>query len=72
MEEEYEFYFDEILKELRNSKKLTGKGRLEAEIEPYIVDDVLSGEKNRCNGVNKKLLKAPVTVRLSWKLPKRP
>jgi len=28
MEEEYEFDFDEILKEFRNGKKLTGKGGL--------------------------------------------
>ena len=70
MEEEYEFDFDEILKEFRNGKKLTGKGgllaplikqlteaALEAEIESHIADDVLSGRKNRRNGVNKKTIK---------------
>jgi len=70
MEEKYEFNFDEILKEFRNGKKLTGKGgllaplikqlteaALEAEIESHIADDVLSGRKNRRNGVNKKTIK---------------
>jgi transposase-like protein len=68
--EEYEFDFDEILKEFRNGKKLTGKGgllaplikqlteaALEAEIESHIADDVLSGRKNRRNGSNKKTIK---------------
>lgn len=32
IEEEYEFDFDEILKEFRNCKKLTGKGGLLAPI----------------------------------------
>lgn len=53
MEKEYEFDFDEILKEFRNGKKLTGKGgllaplikqlteaALEAEIESHIAGDV--------------------------------
>jgi transposase-like protein len=68
--EEYEFDFDEILKEFRNGKKLTGKGgllaplikqlteaALEAEIESHIADDILSGRKNRRNGSNKKTIK---------------
>jgi len=70
MKEEIEFDFDEILKEFRNGKKLTGKGgllaplikqlteaALEAEIESHIANDVLSGRKNRRNGVNKKTIK---------------
>jgi transposase-like protein len=70
MKEEIEFDFDEILKEFRSGKKLTGKGgllaplikqlteaALEAEIESHIADDVLSGRKNRRNGVNKKTIK---------------
>jgi len=70
MKEQYEFDFDEILKEFRNGKKLTGKGgllaplikqlteaALEAEIESHIADDVLSGRKNRRNGFNKKTIK---------------
>jgi len=70
MKEEYEFDFDEILKEFRNGKKLTGKGgllaplikqltevALEAEIESHIANDVLLGKKNRRNGFNKKTIK---------------
>jgi len=70
MKEEIEFDFDEILKEFRNGKRLTGKGgllaplikqlteaALEAEIESHIADDVLSGRKNRRNGFNKKTIK---------------
>jgi len=64
MKEEIEFDFDEILKEFRNGKRLTGKGgllaplikhlteaALEAEIESHIADDVLSDRKNRRNGM---------------------
>ena len=70
MKEEIAFDFDEILEEFRNGKKLTGKGgllaplikqlteaALEAEIESHIAEDVLSGKKNRRNGVNKKTIK---------------
>ena len=65
-----EFDFDEILKEFRNGKRLTGKGgllaplikqlteaALEAEIESHIANDVLSGKSNRRNGFNKKTIK---------------
>lgn len=70
MNEEVDFDFDEILEEFRNGKKLTGKGgllaplikqlteaALEAEVESHIADDVLRGNKNRKNGVNKKTIK---------------
>jgi len=62
--------FDEILEEFRNGKKLTGKGGLlaplikqlteaafEAEVELHIANDVLSGNRNRRNGINKKTIK---------------
>ena len=70
MNEEVDFDFDEILEEFRNGKKLTGKGgllaplikqlteaALEAEVESHIANDVLSGNRNRRNGVNKKTIK---------------
>jgi len=70
MNEEVEFDFDEILKEFRSGKKLTGKGgllaplikqlteaALEAEVESHIANDVLSGKTNRRNGFNKKTIK---------------
>ena len=70
MNEEVDFDFDEILEEFRNGKKLTGKGgllaplikqlteaALEAEVESHIANDVLSGNKNRKNGSNKKTIK---------------
>jgi transposase-like protein len=68
--EKNEFDFDEILKEFRGGKRLTGKGgllaplikqlteaALEAELESHIADDVLSGRRNRKNGVNRKTIK---------------
>ena len=70
MNEDIEFDFNEILKEFRNGKKLTGKGgllaplikrlteaALEAEVESHIANDVLSGKSNRRNGFNKKTIK---------------
>jgi transposase-like protein len=70
MNEEVDFDFDEILEEFRNGKKLTGKGgllaplikqlteaALEAEVGSHIANDVLSGNRNRRNGVNKKTIK---------------
>jgi len=70
MKEEVEFDFDEILKEFRSGKKLTGKGgllaplikqlteaALEAEVESHIANDVLGGKANRRNGFNKKTIK---------------
>ena len=70
MNEEVDFDFDEILEEFRNGKKLTGKGgllaplikqlteaALEAEVESHIANDVLNGNRNRRNGVNKKTIK---------------
>jgi len=70
MEEEFEFNFAEVLKEFRSGKKLTGKGgllsplikqlteaALEAEVESHIANEVLRGNKNRRNGVNKKTIK---------------
>lgn len=70
MEEEYDFDFNEILKEYRAGKRLTGKGgllaplikqlteaALEAEVESHIAYDVLQGNRNRRNGVNKKTIK---------------
>ena len=70
MEEQFDFDFDEVLKEFRSGKKLTGKGgllaplikqlteaALEAEVESHIANDVLNGNKNRRNGVNKKTIK---------------
>ena len=70
MNKEVEFDFDEILKEFRSGKKLTGKGgllaplikqlteaALEAEVESHIANDVLGGTSNRRNGFNKKTIK---------------
>jgi len=70
MEEQFDFDFNEVLKEFRSGKKLTGKGgllaplikqlteaALEAEVESHIAADVLNGNKNRRNGVNKKTIK---------------
>ena len=61
---------NEILNQFRNGKKLTGKdgllaplikqlteAALEAEVESHIANDVLSGTRNRKNGVNKKTIK---------------
>ena len=71
MEEKINIDFNEILKEYRNGKRLTGKdgllaplikqlteAALEAEIESHIAKDVLSGKKNRRNGYNKKRIKS--------------
>ena len=70
MKEETDFNFDEILEEFKSGKKLTGKGgllaplikqlteaALEAEVESHIANDVLGGNRNRRNGVNKKTIK---------------
>jgi len=70
MNKEVEFDFDEILKEFRSGKKLTGKGgllaplikqlteaALEAEVESHIANDILNGTANRRNGFNKKTIK---------------
>ena len=70
MNKEVKFDFDEILKEFRSGKKLTGKGgllaplikqlteaALEAEVESHIANDVLGGKPNRRNGFNKKTIK---------------
>ena len=69
-EEQYEYDFNEILNQFRNGKKLTGKdgllaplikqlteAALEAEVESHIANDVLNGNRNRKNGVNKKTIK---------------
>ncbi len=68
--ERVDFDFEEIVKEFRKGKKLTGKdgllaplikqlveSALEAEIESHIANDVLVGKKNRRNGYNKKRIK---------------
>lgn len=70
MEEKIEFDFNEVLEQFKNGKNLTGKdgllaplikqlteAALEAEVESHIANDVLSGKKNRKNGVNKKTIK---------------
>lgn len=70
MKEKIEFDFDEVLEQFKNGEKLTGKdgllaplikqlteAALEAEVETHIANDVLSGKKNRKNGVNKKTIK---------------
>ncbi|EFK96972.1 Transposase for insertion sequence element ISRM3 [sediment metagenome] len=70
MEEQIEFDFNEILKEFRNGKRLTGKdgllaplikqlteAALEAEVESHIANEVLSGKSNRRNGFNEKTIK---------------
>ena len=70
MEEQFEFDFNEILNQFRSGKRLTGKdgllaplikqlteAALEAEVESHIANDVLNGNRNRRNGVNKKTIK---------------
>src|SRR6056300_671157 len=70
MEERINFDFNEVLQQFKNGEKLTGKdgllaplikqlteAALEAEVESHIANDVLSGNKNRRNGVNKKTIK---------------
>jgi len=70
MEERINFDFNEVLEQFKNGKNLTGKdgllaplikqlteAALEAEVESHIANDVLSGKRNRKNGVNKKTIK---------------
>ncbi|MCT7537261.1 IS256 family transposase [Aliarcobacter butzleri] len=70
MEEKINFDFNEVLEQFRNGKNLTGKdgilaplikqlteAALEAEVESHIANDVLNGNRNRKNGVNKKTIK---------------
>jgi len=70
MEEQFDFDFNEVLNEFRNGKRLTGKdgllaplikqlteAALEAEVESHIAQDVLNGNTNRRNGVNRKTIK---------------
>lgn len=70
MEERINFDFNEVLEQFKNGKNLTGKdgllaplikqlteAALEAEVESHIANDVLRGNKNRRNGVNKKTIK---------------
>ncbi len=70
MEERINFDFNEVLEQFKNGKNLTGKdgllaplikqlteAALEAEVESHIANDVLSGTRNRKNGVNKKTIK---------------
>ncbi|WP_044418611.1 IS256 family transposase [Halarcobacter anaerophilus] len=70
MEERINFDFNEVLEQFKNGKNLTGKdgllaplikqlteAALEAEVESHIANDVLSGRRNRKNGVNKKTIK---------------
>lgn len=70
MEEKMDFDFNEVLEQFKSGKNLTGKdgllaplikqlteAALEAEVESHIANDVLSGKKNRKNGVNKKKIK---------------
>ena len=70
MEERINFDFNEVLEQFRNGKNLTGKdgllaplikqlteAALEAEVESHIANDVLNGNRNRKNGVNKKTIK---------------
>ena len=70
MEQEINFDFNEILKEFRSGKRLTGKdgllaplikqlteAALEAEVESHIANDVLNGKVNRRNGFNSKTIK---------------
>ncbi len=65
MEEQIEFDLNEILKEFRNGKRLTGKdgllaplikqlteAALEAEVESHIANDILGSNLNRRNGLN--------------------
>ena len=70
MEKKIEFDFNEILKEFRDGKRLTGKDgllvllikqltetALEAKVESHIANDVLRDKLNRRNGFNKKTIK---------------
>ncbi len=70
MEQELNFDFNEILREYRSGKRLTGKdgllaplikqlteAALEAEVESHIAQDVFLGRTNRKNGYNKKTIK---------------
>lgn len=70
MEEQFNFDFNEVLEQFRNGKRLTGKdgllaplikqlteAALEAEVESHIAQDVLNGNKNRRNGVNRKTIR---------------
>ena len=70
MEERINFDFNEVLEQFKSGKNLTGKdgllaplikqlteAALEAEVESHIANDVLSGTRNRKNGVNKKTIK---------------
>ena len=70
MEQQIGFDFNEVLEQFKSGKNLTGKdgllaplikqlteAALEAEVESHIVNDVLSGTRNRKNGVNKKTIK---------------
>jgi len=69
-DQQVEFDFNEVLKEYRSGKRLTGKdgllaplikqlteAALEAEIESHIAQDILNGKSNRKNGFNKKTIK---------------
>ena len=71
MEERINFDFNEVLEQFKNGKNLTGKdgllaplikqlteAALEAEVESHIANDVLNGNRNRRNGVNKKTIKS--------------
>ena len=70
MGKDIEFDFNEVLEQFKDGKNLTGKdgllaplikqlteAALEAEVESHISNDVLSGKKNRKNGVNKKTIR---------------
>jgi len=80
MKEEIEFDFDEILDRFRSGEKLTGKGgvlaplikqlteaALEAEVESHIVNDVLTGTRNRHNGSNIKATLKPTLATIHKK-----
>ncbi|MCG3707026.1 IS256 family transposase [Aliarcobacter butzleri] len=69
-EKQIDFDFNEILKEFRSGKRLTGKDgllaplikqltevALEAEVESHIANDVLNGRANRRNGFKSKTIK---------------
>ena len=51
MEERINFDFNEVLKQFKNGKNLTGKdgllAPLETEVESHIANDVLFGTRNR-------------------------
>jgi len=83
MREKIELDLDEILKEYRDGKKLTGKDgllvplikqltevALEAEIESHIANDVLRGKSNRRNGYNKKIIKGTNNGSFELKTPR--